>query len=225
MRHARLAIAVMLILLGAVATADFAFGDHGYDSIFETDNTAQDCEVHPETVTFFCMADNTTHTVYLGYLGPQFTGAVEYTLDHSYETTDLTIEYEATPDLDGGSETDTVYVTCETCFSDPDALGRAWCDDDVNGTVRCDQHYVRFHSDYTVEIYGNYLTGTEQGGWRQLACHETGHSIGLTHGAEAYPAMSNQSTALQCMRTPQTLDGPWYPIIGAHNISLINSEV
>jgi len=68
-------------------------------------------------------------------------------------------------------------------------LGRTWCDDAVGGTDLCDQHYVRFDDD--VDTIG-----------RHTICHETGHAVGLTHGAEADPVQRSDNPSLMgCMST------------------------
>jgi hypothetical protein len=52
-----------------------------------------------------------------------------------------------------------------------------------------------------------------------LACHETGHTTGLTHGFDAYPQVPNDHYELRCLRDPvPTLD----PYVGAHNVQQIN---
>ena len=161
--------------MGVSLATERAGAHHGYDTIFETPRTPQNC---PEEKTTFCLADNTSHTVYVGYLGPMLEAATRWTLDNRYQNTDLNIAYEATPDLTGSSETDTIYVTCQgqtACgFPFASTYGRTWCDDDVDGGVRCDQHYVKYRSDYFLSQYGDYFTGTRQATWHESTCHETG---------------------------------------------------
>src|SRR5436189_23739 len=69
-----------------------------------------------------------------------------------------------------------------------------------------DQEYVRFR--------GTLQFDTE------LTCHETGHAVGLTHGANASPAESNTAAELGCMETPDSASRPG---LGSHNQSEINS--
>lgn len=62
-----------------------------------------------------------------------------------------------------------------------------WCDDAVNGALyKCDQAYINIRS----TSYG-----------RALACHETGHAVGLTHGYDASPRTDNSAALLGCIVT------------------------
>jgi hypothetical protein len=54
----------------------------------------------------------------------------------------------------------------------------------------------------------------------ELACHETGHAVGLTHGIDAAPVESNTASELGCMETP---DSGTRSTLGSHNRSEINS--
>lgn len=36
----------------------------------------------------------------------------------------------------------------------------------------------------------------------RLACHELGHTMGLTHGTSAQPTVSNATNSFRCMKTP-----------------------
>ena len=80
-------------------------------------------------------------------------------------------------------------------------VGWTWCDA-VAGSLQCDQHYAKFE----------YNPG------RALACHETGHAVGLTHGSDADPHVSDEQSDFACMRTPVVDE-----LLGAHNASQINS--
>jgi hypothetical protein len=84
------------------------------------------------------------------------------------------------------------------------ADGRTWCDNAVDAT-KCDQHYVNFRSNSVVTA--------------GLACHETGHAVGLLHGQDASPAQSNTEYWLFCMQDPV---GPGVGL-GAHNAAQINA--
>ena len=83
-------------------------------------------------------------------------------------------------------------------------IGFTWCDDAVSAR-RCDQHYVRFRFDRINA---------------ELACHETGHAVGLTHGHEAAPRESQTAAELGCMETPNSGRRPH---LGGHNKAEINA--
>ncbi len=85
---------------------------------------------------------------------------------YEYDPTDLTAIQESTPSYTGGSETDVIF---QYGYLPPEAAGMAWCDDAISSSVR-DQHYAKFNT--SSPSYA-------------LACHETGHTVGLTHGADA----------------------------------------
>lgn len=120
-------------------------------------------------------------------------------LSSQYVPTDLAIIYDTTLKTSGSGETDTIWQEGDVSGS---ATGRTWCDDPV-GIRRCDQHYIRIEP-------GHFNRG--------LTCHEMGHAVGLTHGGDAYPSVSNQLASLACMRTPvSTTD-----VLGPHNRDQIN---
>jgi hypothetical protein len=105
-------------------------------------------------------------------------------LNNSYATTDLSIAYPGSPVYSGPSETDIIY---QATGSLPFGLnGVTWCED-AQSISKCDQAYVRF------------LPDTPSQG---LACHETGHAVGLTHGRAASPRLDNDNPALGCLTDP-----------------------
>jgi hypothetical protein len=53
----------------------------------------------------------------------------------------------------------------------------------------------------------------------RLACPESGHAVGLTHGEDASPAVSNTADSLHCMRRPDAEADRW---LGQHNADQIN---
>lgn len=60
------------------------------------------------------------------------------------------------------------------------------CDDPIDSSdVRCDQQYVIIRP-------GEYIKG--------LACHETGHAVGMLHGDETAPIVGLQGEPLICMK-------------------------
>ena len=164
-------------------------------------------------VSSYCKADNSTQTVYIAGLGPRMKQWTQQTLDFSWGTLDLTIVYHSTPVLSGSAETDTVYAILE---NDPTfelgTLGRAWCEDKDGITTRCDQHYVEYN--------GTLLAGRSDIELWQIACHETGHTFGLTHGSDASPSVSDQHADFRCMKTEPVNDH----LVGPENSAVINAN-
>lgn len=73
--------------------------------------------------------------------------------------------------------------------------------------LRCGAYQVRIRPD----VY--------QGGYnlaKAVVCHETGHTIGLLHGSQTNPQVSNKNANLGCMRT-EPLTGEMR-FIGEHNL-------
>ncbi|MFF7329070.1 hypothetical protein ACIQU5_03500 [Streptomyces sp. NPDC090306] len=110
--------------------------------------------------------------------------------------TDIAVSYPSSASYSGSSETDIVYQQSGSSMSGT-TIGITWCDDAVSST-KCDQQYVRFRYD-SVDS--------------ELACHETGHALGLTHGAQASPKVGQTNSSLGCMETPdsthRTTYGSW----------------
>ncbi|SPL88239.1 unnamed protein product [[Actinomadura] parvosata subsp. kistnae] len=118
------------------------------------------------------------------------------------EGTDLKVKFVKKLSTSGDHETDIVYESGDLPDDVGGARGLVWCDDAISDK-KCDQHYARFKSRTPVQTTG---------------CHETGHAVGLTHGAQAEPKVANRHSSLGCMRAPYT-DGPY---LGGHNVAMIN---
>lgn len=108
-----------------------------------------------------------------------------------YASTDLSVTYDSSPVYSGSGETDIIYQTANL---DAGVYGLTWCDDAVNSSSwECDQQYVRFNSD----------SGTPMDA--VLACHESGHAVGVMHGVFGSPSVaSNDTSIMGCGRTPYT---------------------
>lgn len=183
----------------ALAAATAAFGVH-VDSMFKTANYNPDCR--DGTIGDpFCQTDNDFLTVFRqASLGSTGRTNIASALNGEYAPTDLTVSFVSTPSYSGSAETDIIYQQRDNLPGTAD--GFAWCNDAVTST-KCDQHYNAFESANPS---------------RALACHETGHAVGLTHGQQASPQLSNGDNSLACMTTPvETSD------LGAHNTNSINA--
>ena len=197
--HGRRWMALVAVL--AVAPAAAALGSH-VDSMYFTLNYAPGC-TDGSPGSGFCQTDNATLVVHRGGNLTQ-TGKdnIAWTLNNSWDTTDLNVSYDSTPVTSGSAETDIMYTVNPGVV--PGTLdGITWCDDAVT-SEKCDQHYVAFD------------TATP---YRALACHETGHSVGLTHGQQAFPQISNGDDSLACMTT-NPIESMY---VGTHNVTQVNA--
>jgi hypothetical protein len=202
MRFRVYVIAVTLLLGISQATAARAT-EPDYDNMYPTNNLILPCDDSSMSGRIFCQTDNAG----VSYFAQDSIGAIGRgnIIDNAggqLDPTDLYTNYDSSPSYSGSAETDIIYQ--ESTDLPSGTIGVTWCDNAVD-TVRCDQHYVR-------TIAGNPS--------HAVICHETGHSVGLTHGSDAYPRVASDSTtSLGCMRTPLTSD----TTLGAHNVSEINA--
>jgi len=191
----------VLGLTVAISTAYAAITDNMY----KTANANWAChDTSAGDGNAFCRTDNATLTVYLqSSLNAASQAIVRDILDNSYNPTDLSVAYHSSGVYSGTAETDIVYQGGSSGMTGS-TIGFTWCND-ATDSLRCDQHYVRFRSDADVE--------------RELACHETGHAVGLTHGHEASPMLANNDGRLGCMETPNSLS---WPDLESNNVDNIN---
>ena len=92
----------------------------------------------------------------------------------------------------GTGETDLIMdeVELDHYFPGLGVLGVAWCDNAINSTV-CDQHYAFLDDDITPHYGGT--------GFTVSACHEIGHTVGLTHPVDAAPSQPFFDPSFRCM--------------------------
>jgi hypothetical protein len=171
-----------------------------FDSIFPTLETDWNCVDGTQDADYYCQTDNKSLTYYMDpALSADGKTNIKNALDF-FNSTDLNVGAPQSALVrSGGSETDVYYAVDDTL--EPPMLGQAWCDDAV-GRVRCDQHYV---------VFKHPTPGQD------VACHETGHTVGLTHGQQAYERQVNGHDVLACMTTPIEFN-----YLGAHNKGQIN---
>lgn len=200
---------IVLVVLGVVATR--ASAGH-LDNMFPNSNVSNTCA---DGVSAQCKADNSTHTVATIFLGAQMKNQTEDTLDDRFgPLTNLTIVYKAYSEISwtGSAETDVIYWESSGSIVNGVA-GLVACDDAVTNT-KCDQFYVYYNSSQ-VASHATHYSYLEK-----LACHETGHTVGLLHGDQADPPVSNTHTNLRCMKKGHTHSDK---VPGGHNIAEINS--
>jgi hypothetical protein len=156
-----------------------------YDNMVPTDTFHPYCDSSSIGDDIFCQTDNRQLTFHrqAGFTSAEYQHMSD-TLYGSYDTTVLNVTYHSTPIYDGPDETDIIFQKASV----PSGLvGITWCENAATW-VKCDQHYVRFKSGYSVS--------------RALACHESGHAVGLTHGSDAAPKQSDRAPSLECLRNP-----------------------
>jgi hypothetical protein len=206
--------AVLLSVVAVLAPGQASAAAPDYDGIYPTDRYKPHCADlggDPTSAATVCLTDNSALYYYADSSG---WGKLEDAdklhlwtmLYDEFEPTNLSVAYDYTPIFSGGSETDVVYQESSKNL-DGGAVGIMWCNDRVNGNDwRCDQAYVRI----------------EGHGWYQnhgVTCHETGHAVGLVHGAEAAPKLSQQDSRLGCMVT--NMQPP--SSLGTNNRQFINA--
>lgn len=189
---------VLSVAACVLAVTPLAWANH-IDSMYKTANLNYNCSDGGG----FCQTDNSTLR-WFDEASITFTGRtnIDSTLENTFEPTDLSVSIQDPPSYSGSSETDIIYrqVTLP-----PGVLGQTWCEDSVSST-QCDQHYIDFAAS-TPDT--------------KTICHESGHGVGLTHGANASPSVSNGDDTLGCMQTP--FSEITSATLGSHNAALINS--
>mgnify|MGYP001947612537 CR=1 FL=1 len=165
------------------------------------------------------MADNAGHYVHTN-LGPKLTAAVNDTLDNSYDTTDLAID--RTGNSHSGSETsitlDVYYWNNH--YAPANLYGYEVCIDGNSDPEECDHFHVAFHGDYIVELgYANDALAL-----KAMACHETGHTVGLTHPSDAALPAVDSVDYFRCLQDPVTEIDHWpFQLMGAHNVEHVDA--
>jgi hypothetical protein len=176
------------------------------DNMYKTSNASWNCWDGTMSDGLFCQTDNRTLTAYFqdSATGNGVASTTKGRLALLNSNTVLSVSYPATAEYSGSAETDIIYQVSSSGFSGT-TIGQTWCND-ASSSTQCDQEYIRFRAASYVDD--------------ELACHETGHAVGLTHGADAGPSESNTASELGCMETP---DYGSRTTFGSHNIDEINN--
>lgn len=200
-----------LIISAATLTLVFAGAGaaNAGDNMVPTNTYDEYCIAQTmSTADRVCQTDNAGLSVYMeSSVSTNMRSRIRDALDNSYNGTDLTVSYPSVPDYSGAGETDIIYQ--QGTLPGSGLAGITWCNDDVDSALYdCDQAYIRFTTDTYYEH-------------RMTTCHETGHAVGLLHGAQAYPVVANDNTSvLGCLRTPY--DQSAY-LLGNNNATEINA--
>lgn len=101
--------------------------------------------------------------------------------------------------------------------------GRNRCNVGVNSET-CNHSHVAYHGNYFVD--NNYDSNSQYDtDFRSsAACHETGHTVGLTHGDDAHPVTYSGDTSLLigCMEKKIADYGTLDKLLKAHNVDHID---
>lgn len=155
-----------------------------FDQMYKTTNTNWDCNT-----SLYCQTDGWYVTWFPeSNLSAAGKTMIRQVLRDNYDPTVLLTveESSSTVKYTGWQETDIIFLQKNL----PSGIaGRVYCDDPSNST-QCDQHYVEFDS--------------SSPGYA-LVCHETGHAVGLTHGAQASPVQADATYDLGCMGTASSV--------------------
>jgi hypothetical protein len=189
-------LAVVALVLAAELVFVVAAWGHHTDNMFRTASWSADCSTDTP-----CQSDNSTLTYFRqSSLNATSQWNVQNVLTTKYGPTDLSIVEEAPPVYSGGAETDIVYQVNGQLAPQ----GLTVCDDPIS-SLKCDQFFVIFRDN------PNYASNNA------IACHETGHAVGLLHGQQASPVRANSDQSLECLAIPAPF------VLGAHSVPQINA--
>ena len=168
-----------------------------------------------------CMTDNASVAFWVDPIMPAYirTGTRAAMTDLG-GSTDLTAVEQADRILDAenNAETDLLYYV-DNYLPDFRVAESYFEDSDFPASGRCDQAVVRFHHDRILQLFP-WEQATHPDTYQSIACHESGHMVGLVHGRESDPIQDDSNPVLGCMR-----DGVSDPMttLGSHNVTSINS--
>lgn len=150
------------------------------------------------------MADNRDHYFWYEDVTSAVSSAVNYTRTNVYNPTDVN-----THNASGNTATTDVVVRdqdystyCGYSWHPGGGLWGLTTCDSTNSAGECEKHTVR----YDISYFNVAGTTDERG----LACHETGHTLGLTH----------RDTDSRCMKTY----GPYPTTLADHDINHLNAN-
>ncbi|MFE9691925.1 hypothetical protein [Micromonospora sp. NPDC005806] len=195
MRNVVRSTVVSGLVLAVVAVSGPAQATHEYDGMMPTANYDVIClSASGPADGEVCRTDNADVYWYAdsanpGELEADDFNALRTMLLNEYVPTDLALTYDSSPVFSGDAETDLVYQEAEADLPLPSGiLGATWCNGAAPAYYECDQTYIRIVSPDGFRRYGG-----------SIACHETGHGVGLVHGNDASPRLDPGDARLGCM--------------------------
>ncbi|GAA2597394.1 hypothetical protein GCM10010435_90900 [Winogradskya consettensis] len=201
------------MIISLVAVSAPAQAAPSYDGIVPTQAYNYVCVNATINTAVVCQTDNADVYWYAdsndpGELETDDQDAVRSMLADEYSPTDIAIHYDSSPVFEGDAETDLIYQEGEAAQPVPSGYwGVTWCNGQAPATYECDQTYVRIASPDGYRIHGG-----------SIACHETGHAVGLVHGNDAYPYVDPGAAGLGCMVNEDEFPSA----LGANNAYFIN---
>lgn len=213
LRAARLSSAI-LTPAALAALAPPALATHEIDSVYRTNAYYSPCRSSTLDWKQNCLTDNVTLTVFRqSSVGDQGWSEIRTVLGR-FDTLDLNVKYHSSGVYTGDSETDIIYQRGDIPSG---SAGASWCEGATDNWF-CDQAYNRFRVEVNLG----------------LACHESGHAVGLVHPVNATYSGSGQqafnynsivdnpnggSGPMGCMQTPVPPDnGGHLGTLNRHNI-------
>jgi hypothetical protein len=157
-----------------------------------------------------CFADSTIHN-WDWDLGPRFATVTFDSLYNTYDTTDLQIAQSGTTN-DGVHNQDVdIYYHFGTVANGNWAL--ASCQSPVNTSHHCNHWHVIYDNEELVAVNDNDVF------FKKVACHETGHTVGLQHPDVQDHGWEHTDARFGCMRRGEILQ----PLLGDHGANHIDS--
>lgn len=171
-----------------------------YSSSALADNVGPEHDANGFTVNY--QDDNLVSYQFDPNLSAQMRAASQWTLVNSYATTDLNVLH-----VGDGHDSDWNNHYAIGAMPQPDLIGYHQCIYLFSSRPeRCWHAHVRYRN------ASLYTTNYE----RALACHETGHSVGLRH----HGTTANSPSVVRCMWNPVPSTDPF---VGPHNVAHINA--
>lgn len=172
----------------SVTSGDSDHAPAAFDNMYPTQNLSRSCQFDVAP----CRTETRLYDFYLhSSLPSTFKGGARSAMDNM-DNTDM-ITYELTYAQMDPDEVDGYIIVTQLGNT---LAGRASC-------ARADPNRPSVCRSY--RLYIDDVASTSDWAYaKALTCHESGHSIGLTHGDSAYPAVSRTHPDLACMRTPAT---------------------
>lgn len=158
-----------------------------------------------------CLSDNSTFYVYKN-VGANYAAAIDATLYGSWDTTDIAV-YSASQAH--GSSTDAYYYYVNLPNS---LLGQVNCQSVSSSDARrCTHFHVELDQLEAIAQGWGDGTSADQQRLQAIACHETGHTLGLFH------VTNGSASTYHCMRNTTTSNFGTVPhTVGPHNVGHVD---